>query len=118
MPGGQPRNYPNTGSAVLLPLQLKNGTVESVEALVCGGAPKGSFTNANNGSFDGARDTCGRIKVSDPNPQWVMETMPLARVMGDMLLLLNGHVLIINGASAGVAGWELGRNPVLSLVKI
>lgn len=42
--------------------------------------------------------------------------MPLARVMGDMLLLPNGHVLIINGASAGVAGWELGRNPVLSPV--
>ncbi|KAL4584224.1 hypothetical protein LXL04_008816 [Taraxacum kok-saghyz] len=40
--------------------------------------------------------------------------MPLARVMGDMLLLPNGHVLLINGASAGVVGWELGRNPVLS----
>ncbi|KAM0032903.1 putative galactose oxidase [Helianthus debilis subsp. tardiflorus] len=45
-----------------------------------------------------------------------METMPLARVMGDMLLLPNGQVLIINGASAGVARWELGRNPVLSPV--
>nr|GFC62173.1 hypothetical protein [Tanacetum cinerariifolium] len=33
-----------------------------------------------------------------------------------MLLLPNGHVLIINGASAGVAGWELGRNPVLTPV--
>ncbi|KAF5792561.1 putative galactose oxidase [Helianthus annuus] len=116
MPGGQPRNYPSTGSAVLLPLRLKKGIVESVEVLVCGGAPKGAFANANNGRFDGALDTCGRIKISDPNPQWVMETMPLARVMGDMLLLPNGHVLIINGASAGVAGWELGRNPVLSPV--
>ncbi|MFS7972300.1 putative galactose oxidase, central domain superfamily [Helianthus anomalus] len=45
-----------------------------------------------------------------------METMPLARFMGDMLLLPNGHVLIINGASAGVAGSELGRNDVLSPV--
>ncbi|MFS7972288.1 putative glyoxal oxidase, galactose oxidase/kelch, beta-propeller, immunoglobulin-like protein [Helianthus anomalus] len=107
MPGGKPRNYPSTGSAVLLPLRLKKGTVESLEVLVCGGAPKGAFANANNGRFDGALDTCGRIKISDPNPQWVMETMPLARVMGDMLLLPNGHVLIINGASAGVVGWEL-----------
>ncbi|KAF5792554.1 putative galactose oxidase [Helianthus annuus] len=116
MPGGQPRNYPSTGSAVLLPLRMKEGVAESVEVLVCGGAPKGAFANANNGRFDGALDTCGRIRISDPNPQWVMETMPLARVMGDMLLLPNGHVLIINGASAGVAGWELGRNPVLSPV--
>ena len=66
-----------------------------------------------NGKFDGSLDTCGRIKISDANPQWAMETMPMARVMGDMLLLPNGHVLIINGASAGVAGWELGRNPIL-----
>ncbi|KAI3767074.1 hypothetical protein L2E82_17157 [Cichorium intybus] len=116
IPGGQPRNYPSTGSAVLLPLRMTQGTVAAVEVLVCGGAPKGAFVNANKGIFDGALDTCGRIKISDPNPQWAMETMPSARVMGDMLLLPNGHVLIINGVSAGVAGWELGRNPVLSPV--
>ncbi|MFS7972308.1 putative glyoxal oxidase, galactose oxidase/kelch, beta-propeller [Helianthus anomalus] len=107
MPDGQPRNYPSTGSAVLLPLRLKKRTVESGEVLVCGGSPKGAFTNANNGRFDGALDTCECIKISNPNCQWVMETMPLARVVDDMLLLPNGHVLIINGASAGVAGWEL-----------
>nr|XP_043618467.1 aldehyde oxidase GLOX1-like [Erigeron canadensis] len=116
MPGGQPRSYPSTGSAVLLPLQIKQGKVDSVQVLVCGGAPRGAFVNANKGKFDGALNDCGRIKISDTNPQWIMETMPLARVMGDMLLLPNGHVLIINGASAGVAGWELGRKPVLSPV--
>ncbi|CAI9771307.1 unnamed protein product [Fraxinus pennsylvanica] len=42
--------------------------------------------------------------------------MPLPRVMGDMVLLPNGKVLIINGASMGTAAWELGRNPVLSPV--
>ncbi|PWA88123.1 hypothetical protein CTI12_AA123210 [Artemisia annua] len=92
MPGGQPRSYPSTGSAVLLPLRIKQGKVTEVEVLVL------------------------EIKISDSNPQWTMETMPFARVMGDMLLLPNGHVLIINGASAGVAGWELGRNPVLTPV--
>ncbi|XP_023767157.1 aldehyde oxidase GLOX [Lactuca sativa] len=113
IPGGDPRNYPSTGSAVLLPLRVVQGKTSDVEVLICGGAPKEAFVNANNGKFDGALDTCGRIKISDPNPQWVMETMPLARVMGDMLLLPNGNVLIINGGSAGVAGWELGRDPVL-----
>ncbi|KAK4860525.1 hypothetical protein QYF36_025551 [Acer negundo] len=116
MPGGDPRSYPSTGSAVLLP--LKNLQAPSVEAeiLVCGGAPKGSFVQANNGTFVGALDTCGRIKITDPNPQWVMETMPQARVMGDMIMLPNGNVLIINGGAAGTAGWDVGRNPVLNPV--
>ncbi|GJZ50819.1 aldehyde oxidase GLOX1-like protein [Tanacetum coccineum] len=104
MPGGQPRNYPSTGSAVLLPLQIIKGIVSEVEILVCGGAPKGEFVNANRGRFDGALDDCGRIKIFDSNPQCVMETIPMARVMGDMLLLPNSHVLIINGASSRVAG--------------
>ncbi|KAM1312679.1 hypothetical protein ACFX1X_016947 [Malus domestica] len=53
------------------------------------------------------------IKINDPNPQWVVETMPQARVMRDMLLLPDGTVVIINGASFGSAGWELRQNPVL-----
>ncbi|KAH6796318.1 hypothetical protein C2S51_037304 [Perilla frutescens var. frutescens] len=115
IPGGDPRSYPSSGSAVLLPLRdLQGGANIIAEVLVCGGAPKGSYTNANNGKFVGALNTCGRMRISDSNPQWVMEIMPMARVMGDMVLLPNGNVLIINGASAGTAGWELGRNPVLT----
>ncbi|CAA3021345.1 Hypothetical predicted protein [Olea europaea subsp. europaea] len=116
MPGGDPRNYPSTGSAVLLP--LKNLQWEAIEAevLVCGGAPKGAYVSAMNGNFVPALSNCGRIRITDANPQWTIETMPLARVMGDMVLLPNGKVLIINGASTGTAGWELGRNPVLSPV--
>ncbi|KAK1435883.1 hypothetical protein QVD17_01655 [Tagetes erecta] len=114
IPGGEPRNYPSTGSAVLLPLRVVQGKVVVVEVLVCGGAPKGAFVNAQNGKFDGALNSCGRVNINDPNPKWIMEIMPLARVMGDMLLLPNGDVLIINGASNGTAGWEYGRNPVLN----
>ncbi|KAI3759217.1 hypothetical protein L6452_06855 [Arctium lappa] len=116
IPGDEPRNYPSTGSAVLLPMRIVQGTVATVEVLVCGGAPRSAFANAIKGRFDGALDTCGRIRISDPDPKWVMETMPMARVMSDMLLLPNGDVLIINGGSAGVAGWECGRNPVLNPV--
>ena len=116
LPDGNPRCYPSTGSAVLLPLRNLQGPAIQAEVLVCGGAPKGAYASAQKGNFMGALNTCGRISINDPNPQWVMETMPLARVMGDMLLLPNGHVLMINGASAGTAGWEYGRNPVLSPV--
>ncbi|KAL7597532.1 hypothetical protein Lser_V15G21758 [Lactuca serriola] len=116
IPGGDPRNYPSSGSAVLLPLSLVNGKVDSVEILVCGGAPKGAFVNAKKGIFNEALDTCGRIKISDPDPKWSMEKMPMSRVMGDMLLLPNRNVLIINGGSKGTAGWGYGRNPVLNPV--
>ncbi|XVE94605.1 hypothetical protein REPUB_Repub02eG0022900 [Reevesia pubescens] len=115
IPGGDPRSYPSTGSAVLLPLNLKARAIKA-EVLVCGGAPKGAYVQALRGRFVGALNTCARITISDPNPQWVMETMPMARVMGDMVLLPNGKVLLINGAGSGSAGWGLGRNPVLSPV--
>ncbi|XP_058098765.1 aldehyde oxidase GLOX-like [Magnolia sinica] len=112
MPGGDPRCYPSTGSSVLLP--LKN--FKEAEVLVCGGAPIGSFNQANKGNFIKALNTCGRLKITDQSPQWTMETMPISRVMGDMVLLPNGYVLIINGASSGTAGWELGRDPATSPV--
>ncbi|TYI12426.1 hypothetical protein ES332_A09G277000v1 [Gossypium tomentosum] len=114
--GGEPQSYPSTGSAVLLPLKnLKAAAIEA-EVLVCGGASKGSYLQSLKGIFMAASDTCARIKIIDLNPEWVMETMPLARVMGDMILLPNGNVLLINGASSGTAGWEQGQDPVLSLV--
>jgi hypothetical protein len=100
IPGGDRRSYPSTGSAVLLPLKC-----DFVEAkiLVCGGAPKGSFLQAQKGTFVQALNTCARMKITDPNPKWIMEKMPGPRVMGDMKFLPNGHVLIINCAAIGTA---------------
>ncbi|KAJ4844040.1 hypothetical protein Tsubulata_024678 [Turnera subulata] len=113
IPGGDPRNYPSTGSAVLLPLKnLQSGAIEA-EVLICGGARENSSSLVDKGVFIPALDTCGRIKITDPNPTWAMETMPYPRVMGDMTLLPNGNVLIINGAGSGTARWEMGRDPVL-----
>lgn len=116
IPGADPRSYPSTGSAVLLPLKNLQSPAIEAEVLVCGGAPKGAYRQAENGAFVGALNTCARIKINDPKPQWVLETMPKPRVMGDMILLPNGNVLIINGAAKGAAGWELGREPVLEPV--
>ncbi|WOL15066.1 hypothetical protein Cni_G23847 [Canna indica] len=111
LPDG-PRSYPSSGSSVLLP--LRPGA--AAEVLVCGGAPRGSYQAALNGTFLPALRTCARIKPADPNPIWFMEDMPLARVMGDMLLLPTCDVLIVNGAAAGTAGWDLARDPVTSPV--
>ncbi|KAL2926800.1 Aldehyde oxidase GLOX1 [Bienertia sinuspersici] len=116
IPGGDPRSYPSTGSAVLLPLEnLELGSNIEMEVLVCGGAPPGSYLKAlNKGQFLPALNTCARMKITDPNPSWVIETMPKPRVMGDMLILPHGDILLINGAGSGTAGWELGRDPILN----
>ncbi|KAK7280714.1 hypothetical protein RJT34_25781 [Clitoria ternatea] len=112
IPGGDPRCYPSSGSAVLLPLKPK---FLEAEILVCGGAPRGAFKEAKSGNkFIKALNTCARVKITDPNPEWVVEKMPRGRVMSDMVLLPNGNVLIINGAGSGSAGWENGRDPVLN----
>ncbi|CAL5379570.1 unnamed protein product [Camellia sinensis] len=105
-----PRNYPSSGSSVLLPID-ENEPIEA-EVMVCGGAPRGAFSRAKQGIFDAASRSCGRIKVTDENPSWAMEDMPMPRVMGDMILLPTGDVVIINGAGSGTAGWEIGQNPV------
>ncbi|KAI5074091.1 hypothetical protein GOP47_0010052 [Adiantum capillus-veneris] len=110
---GEPRNYPSAGSSVMLPLRAADGYAH-VEILVCGGAQYGAFLNPN--QFLPASQTCGRIDVLATNPQWEMETMPMRRTMGDMLLLPSEEVLIINGAQNGCQGWGFANNPALSPV--
>uniref|UniRef100_A0ACD5TW64 Uncharacterized protein n=1 Tax=Avena sativa TaxID=4498 RepID=A0ACD5TW64_AVESA len=112
--GGDPRNYPSSGSSVLLP--LKPSPTEA-EVLVCGGAPAGSYNSTKDKNFFPALVTCGRIKITDASPSWVIETMPSPRVMGDMILLPNGaEVAIINGATDGTAGWEAANTPAYAPV--
>ncbi|MCD7472794.1 hypothetical protein HAX54_014157 [Datura stramonium] len=45
-----------------------------------------------------------------------METLPLARTIGDTVILTNGNFLIVNGAASGIVRWQIARNPVLSPV--
>lgn len=111
---GEPRNYPSAGSSVLLPLDQANG-YEVVEVLVCGGAREGAF-KSNRERYPASR-TCGRIVVTDDDPDWAMEDMPIRRTMGDMILFPNGEVLIINGAESGSQGWGKAEDPILTPVK-
>lgn len=118
IPGSDKRNYPSTGSSVLLPMRLGGrSAMPAAEVMICGGSPPGAFTKSDKlRVFVEASRSCGRLRVSDPNPEWTMEQMPMPRVMSDMLLLPNGHVLMINGATNGTAGWEDGRNAVYNPV--
>ncbi|WOK99285.1 Galactose oxidase [Canna indica] len=45
-----------------------------------------------------------------------MEPMPMPRTNGDMLILPNAELLIINGGKKGCAGWYFGRDPALEPV--
>ncbi|KAL5578024.1 hypothetical protein UlMin_019723 [Ulmus minor] len=113
IPGGDPRNYPSSGSSVLLPLDENKATTE-VEIMICGGAPRYAHGPAMQGMFIRALNTCGRLMVTQQNPNWIMENMPIPRVMGDMVILPSGEVIIINGATLGTAGWEAAHNPVMN----
>ncbi|KAK2664392.1 hypothetical protein Ddye_002966 [Dipteronia dyeriana] len=118
LPGGISRNYPSTGSSVLLPVTLSTNsrTTPDAEILICGGTLPDSNKNADAGVFVPASKSCGRLKITSENPNWVMEEMPFNRVMGDMILLPTGDVLVINGAAKGTAGWGVAREPVLNPV--
>ncbi|XP_016435642.2 aldehyde oxidase GLOX-like [Nicotiana tabacum] len=113
IPGNEPRNYPSTGSAVLLPLD-ENRPMQA-EIMVCGGAPRRAFGLTDYGVYMTALSSCGRITISDDHvsdSSWKMEQMPTPRVMSDMLILPSGDIILINGAARGTAGWENARNPV------
>ncbi|KAI3828752.1 hypothetical protein L1987_02862 [Smallanthus sonchifolius] len=115
MPGGVSRNYPSTGSSVLLPMNLSGSTKTSspvAEVFICGGTVPDAIDKALAGVFVDGTKTCGRLRLNDGYPQWDMTEMPLRRIMGDMLLLPTGDVLIINGAARGAAGWNFAREPV------
>ncbi|GAA5812433.1 hypothetical protein MFLAVUS_005889 [Mucor flavus] len=97
---GNPRSYPLTGGAVMLPLDPENNY--NVEILICGGSER----MKNNASAD---DTCGRINLGDEDPQWEMETFVHKRLMPDGVIMADGNVLWVNGCQRGWAGYN-GRN--------
>ena len=113
IPGG-PRNYPSAGSSVMLPLLASEG-FGVVEVMVCGGAKAKAYRNPK-GQYP-CSVTCGRMVVTDEKPEWAMEDMPMKRCMGDMTVLPNGDVLILNGAARGSQGWGRASKAVYSPVR-
>jgi hypothetical protein len=101
IPGG-PRTYPLTGTGALIPLTYENNY--KAEIIVCGGG-----TDMKN-RLAPAENTCERIDLSQDNPQWIEEefgpNMKTGRLMPDVIHLPNGKLLYVNGAGAGMAGWD------------
>jgi len=100
-PGGI-RSYPCTGAATLLPLDYQNNY--NPEFLVCGGQSMfNQFTNP-------AEDSCVRMDLGSADPKWEADNFGgIPRVMPDVVHLADGHVLFLNGASLGQAGYNTGK---------
>ncbi|CAI0390118.1 unnamed protein product [Linum tenue] len=117
---GGHRNYPASGMAVLLPLELKTSDPKEIpdaEVLVCGGSSHiDSYTLASKNMFYQALRDCGRLKITRERPSWRRELMPTPRIMGDMVILPTGEVLMVNGAQRGASGWGFARDPNLTPV--
>ncbi|XP_043725545.1 aldehyde oxidase GLOX1-like [Telopea speciosissima] len=118
MPGGS-RNYPASGMSALLPIRLEENNPEIVKAevIVCGGTTPNAFYLADTQKLMlDALKSCGRLEITNPKAQWVMEDMPMGRVMSDMLILPTGDLLMINGAEKGASGWQFADVPALNPV--
>jgi len=96
------RTYPLEGTGVLLPQYPPYSA--PVTVLVCGGSAAGAAM---------AIDNCVSAQPEVANPQWTIERMPSQRVMSCMAALPDGTYVILNGATAGVAGFGLATNPNL-----
>lgn len=99
------RTYPLEGTGVLLPQYGPD--YGNLGILICGGSTEGTSN---------ALDNCVTIYPEDPEPEWVLERMPSARVMSCMAPLPDGTYLILNGAHHGVAGFGLAIDPNLNAV--
>lgn len=112
IPGDGSRNYPSSGSSVILPLDHTN-KFQKVEVMVCGGAASGAYRAAEQGRFLNGLSSCGRMVISGNRHKWNMEYMPGPRLLNNMLILPTGHILIINGAKRGSAGYNNAATPSL-----
>lgn len=118
------KHYPNNGAAVLLPLRPSDNPKESYtsEVLVLGGAGRNIYDHWVNDNTLRGHDVAAladtwrlKTKPTDPTTEWERGTsMPHARVMPDAVLLPDGTVLVVNGASRGYAGGTAATGPAIS----
>ncbi|CAG8537983.1 6706_t:CDS:2 [Funneliformis mosseae] len=113
MPGGF-RNYPLTGTSVILPLTPTDNYKAKV--MICGGNKAYEITSEGEAS-------CGILDLMTDKAQWEMNDFGgTPRIMPDATFLVDGTILFVNGARTGFAGYRKGgganalwvnENPVL-----
>jgi Domain of unknown function (DUF1929)/Glyoxal oxidase N-terminus/Concanavalin A-like lectin/glucanases superfamily len=119
------KQYPNTATAVLLPLRPENGYADA-EVLIVGGGGENvhpqwdTLPSTADPTFRvPACDRYFRMRVDPPEVRGPWRRgqprgqKPQARVMPDAVLLPDGTVLVVNGASHGYAGGTAGQGPAV-----
>ncbi len=118
------KHYPNSATAVLLPLLPKDDYQAKI--MIIGGAGANIYPqwadniipgfNSKTHEID-AVNNCFRIETDSQNPGSgrLEDTEPMKnpRVMPDAVLLPDGKVFVVNGASKGFAGGNAATGPML-----
>ncbi|KAF8530384.1 glyoxal oxidase [Hysterangium stoloniferum] len=115
------RTYPASGASTMLPLTPQNNWTATI--LFCGGTnlePDQWGTGWNLAKYP-TSDSCVNI-TPDKSTTWVTDdSLPQGRTLGNLVLLPDQTVFLVNGANTGVAGygndsWAIGHsyadNPV------
>ncbi|TBU33724.1 copper radical oxidase [Dichomitus squalens] len=116
------RVYPASGGTAMLPLTPDNNYTATI--LFCGGSnlqPDQWKTNWDIAQFN-ASTSCVRLTPDQSSSYVEDDALPEGRSMGNLILLPNGKILMLNGAQTGTAGygtenWAINEsyadNPVL-----
>lgn len=100
IPGAQ-RNYPTSGTAALLPLDPANGYAPT--SIICGGSAFQANQSLNS-RFPATSDCVYMNPQTDTT--WKVIQMHSKRVMGDFVQLPDGTLLVLNGATDGIQGYN------------
>ncbi|KAG8794240.1 hypothetical protein FRC12_000092 [Ceratobasidium sp. 428] len=113
LPNGQRCTYPMSGAAVMLPLRYENGWAP--EIMICGGSEvSDTVLETELSSTTPASAQCSRMVLNAQGIKrgWQVEKMPQPRMMPDAVMLPDGKILILNGATGGTAGYGNVQNQV------
>ncbi|THU91947.1 hypothetical protein K435DRAFT_840774 [Dendrothele bispora CBS 962.96] len=113
IPNGVRISYPYSGSAALLPLTPENDYTP--EILICGGSTIDDTVDASQiSSQTPASKQCARMVLTEEGISggWKVEEMPLARTMGEMFILPDGRLILVNGAQTGYSGYANSPDPI------
>ncbi|KAJ7065518.1 glyoxal oxidase N-terminus-domain-containing protein [Mycena amicta] len=113
IPGGVRISSPFSAGHVLLPLSPANNYTP--EIMICGGSTISDKVSASSISSQAPTSAqCIRMVLNTAGiaAGWKVESMPQGRIMVDMVLLPDGRVMLVNGATTGVAGYGNVGNQV------
>jgi len=78
------------------------------EILICGGSNISDTLDGNLiSSQTPASKQCSRMVLTEEGISggWKTEEMPIARTMGEMFILPDGRLILVNGAQTGFSGY-------------